>query len=162
MKRLKQDIQTLETQLLTETKKSMTMSEELGNVQTNLENTLVKLEEQSAELHELRENKVANEDKFSKLQSQLEELVKTLSKTDSDRMEVADPLKAAEKRLEVDTEQMGKERESAVHEWRKLLREKSEECSSALGQLQKRSTDWKTQLSILKIFQLQRTRRKWR
>ena len=137
MKRLKQDIQALETQLLTETKKSMTMSEELGNVQTNLDNTLVKLEEQSAELHELRENKAANEDKVSKLQSQLEELVKTLSKTDSDRMEVEDLLKAAEKRLEVDTEQMGKERESAVHEWRKLLREKSEECSSALGQLQK-------------------------
>ena len=137
MKRLKQDIQALETQLLTETKKSMTMSEELGNVQTNLDNTLVKLEEQSAELHELRENKAANEDKVSKLQSQLEELVKTLSKTDSDRTEVADLLKAAEKRLEVGTEQMGKERESAVHEWRKLLRAKSEECSSALGQLQK-------------------------
>ncbi|KAL9973126.1 hypothetical protein ACROYT_G019542 [Oculina patagonica] len=137
VKQLMQNIQTLETQLLTETKEKGTLLEELQNLQEKLNNTHDRLEEQVNEIQELRENKVVNEDKVSKLLIQLDDLEKSLSKASDHRLEMEQLLQTAEIKHEEDNTRLEMEKESAVLEWNKRLREKSQECSSALEQLEK-------------------------
>ena len=137
VKELTQNIQTLEAQLLAETKKCGSLSEELQSVQENLDNKLVTLEEQVGEIQELRDSKIATEDKESKLQNQLDVLDKTLTKAQSDRLELEQLLRTAELKHEEGIKRMEEETACKALEQSKLLRQKSEECSSALEQLEK-------------------------
>ena len=132
---LKENVTTLETQLVKETEKSGKLSEDAHQLQAKLEQILVSFENKVTEVEVLTEAQTASEAKISKLRKELDEKEKKLNDLQSDKTVVDKLLKSTVRKYEEENASIEKEKECTLLESRKLLRDKTEECVMALEKI---------------------------